>query len=509
MSGELINYYSFAGGRNDFDPAEEIPDNQYTGGSNTRLVGQKLVTRPGYAALNTTTGAYAITGLFDNYVAGTSYLMAMDTRGYIYKMDYSAGSPDGTFDSIGTGFDTGATIRWSLTNCVDGSGNLITVLTNNDDEPQQWTGTGSVANLSASSIRPTKSKIVNTYGFRAVHDSITDTDGANAFRTRWSNFDDATTYSTSDFKDWDNDGSKGVVCSFIHRNVRYVLTSKSIYSMTYTGNTNNNSALLPFTFDESICKNKLGIVGPNAWAEVEGIIVLLAPDKRIYAFDGGCYTEIGREIRTLLDSLEESRLEYVWVRYNSKDKELYIGCDTGSTSANDTIICGNCEGFGPSNPLIRWNNPWTIPANCIEIVSLNGNLTPYFGTSASTGLCYRMLNTTADAGSAISANVQSKVFSPGGSHLSKDLRALDLSVKGQTGTNNLTYDLYKDGSSTSTTGTISQTSTSDPYSPYPMTSIKDVSNYGKVSVKFTQNTLDSAFEIYKFGLINQSNDVRY
>lgn len=514
MSGESTTYYRLDGGRNDYDPPSLIPDNYYLNGSNTRLVGLRLKTREGYTKLNSvSTGNYSFTGLFRTVVNGTSYLIAMDTSGNVYKMDYSAGSPDGTWDIITTApLTTSSTVRWSLTHGTYLSGTARTqriILTNNDAEPQVWTGTGNISSLSASTNRPTKSKIVDSYGFKVIHHNITDTDGASPFRTRWSNSDDATTYSLYDFKDWPNDGSSGIICSFVHRNYMFVATNRSIHRMTYTGNTTNNSALLPFTFEENICQVP-GVAGPQSYCIAEGIVVILAPDKRLYLFDGACFSEVGREIRTLLDSITSSRLQYSWIKYNPVSKELYIGCDTGNTGKNDTIICGNCEGFNSSTPVIRWNNPWTIPANCIEMVDVGGVLSPYFGDSASSGYTYKLLTGTNDNGSAVSAYVLSKVFSFEGDHLKKELRAFDIALKGQTGTNNLTVDFYRDGaSSSSLTLSISQTSSADPYSPDPITSTPLVSNWNNLQVRFQQNTLDKQFEIYSYGFIRNVNDINY
>jgi hypothetical protein len=121
-----------------------------------------------------------------------------------------------------------------------------------------------------------------------------------------------------------------------------------------------------------------------------------------------------------------------------------------------------------------------------------------------------MLNGTSDNGSAISAYVTSKFYSFGAEHLKKEMKALDIVVNGQTGINNLTCDIYKDGSSTATNSTsVSQTSDNNPYSPDPMTTVIGMSNYKKAQVKFTQNTLDKQFEIYKFGFINSLADINY
>ncbi len=511
MSDEILKYYNFAGGRNDFDPPDSISDNQYVDGEDTQLVGSKLKTRGGYTALNTTTGAYRLTGLFNSYVAGSNYVLAMDTRGYVYRMDYTSGSPDGTFDTISpSAFGTGVNIRWSVTDGIDGSGNRILILTNNNGEPQKWVGgANNTANLSASTDRPTVSKIVSQYGFRIIHDNITDNSTVYPFRSRWSNFDDALTFDLNDFKDWPNDGSEGLTCSFIQRGYRYIATSKSIHRMTYTGYQSNNSAVLPFVFDEFICKNR-GIVGPNAYTDVEGVVILLSSDKRLYLFDGGCYFEVGREIRNLLNALTESRLEYVWMKYDSGNKELLIGCDTGSSGANDTIICGNCEGFSADSPTIRWNNPWVVPANCIAIVDIAGEFLPYFGDSAATGLAYKSHDGTNDNGSAVTANVLSKAYNFGTDANKKDLRALDLSIKGQTGANDLTYDIYRDGSSSSgSTGVISQTSASNPYKPKPMKTITGISDFLTFQVRFTQDAKDKEFEIYKFGFVGQPGNINF
>lgn len=492
-------YLRFNGGLNDIDSTITVSDSEVVSGQNFEIDGDKFRVRNGCTKLNSTAaGSQRFQGLFYVNPAGTEYLVGMTTAGDIRIMDYSGsgGYPDGTWNTaVNTGLDTAAATRWDCSTLQIGATDGNIFVCNGVNAPYYGACTGALTSLhSTDGDAPDVAKYTEIFANRVFFGNITLAGTANPLAIQWSNAGAGTTWTATDYKVFARE-SREITGLKTFRGSLFVFCKVGIHKVTYTG-----SATTPFVFEEFIIKD-IGCASRWSIVEVHGLLIFLGTDKRFHAFNGCNEVPISDKITTLMETLNESYLHLVEGKYYPKNEQIVFTCNTGATAYNDTIITGDVRGFSPGSTIVRWN-PKYIPAvgySRLAIIYYNGQQELLAGDALATGFAYRLDTGTDDAGTSITANFTTKDYPIGSLGRKFDSVYLDVWLKGQTGTSNITVDFYIDGSATSSaTLTLSQTSTQ---------TLFNVSDdvYGTVNgktVKMTfANSSGSLSTIYTVGLL--------
>lgn len=314
------------------------------------------------------------------------------------------------------------------------------------------------------------------------------------FATIWSEFDDPLTYSVINIKFWSPDGSNGITSQFTYKDKGYVSTSKSIHQITYVG---ASASYVPFIFKERVVKN-IGVAANKSVVEINGYILFLGSDKRMYAFDGYDATPVSDKITTTLDALNATIMDRIECVYYAKNNQLVMTYNTGTADTTSVILTADVTGF-PTAP-IKWNPVTDIPACSIALLDYDSSQILVGGSSTANGFVFQLDNGTNDNGAAISANFTTKLIA-NGLNAKKESFFVDLWVKGQSTPNNLTLYSYIDGDSTAiSTLTLSQVSSHSTYNISD--TLFGVNDYKTIQLKFENNSIDQPFEIYLAGLVD-------
>jgi len=422
-----ISSITFEKGIDNTNPESDVLDGSIVAGENKELVGTDLRDRGGITKLNSTAaGSVYCTGIFNVPIEGAYYLITMYTDGKIYRETSS------TRTQIGTGFNTGAAVRWSLDIQQDGSGDSYACMTNNNDEAQKWNPTknaGDVSQLTASAARPTSSKIAISFGSRLWQ--IKGTVGY------WSDLLDCGTYSSGGNHIYPDDGSTEMLGAFVYKGALFVGSQYNIHRSDYTAD-----ATTPFTHTGEYIVKGLSFY-QNTVAEIDGYIYFLGTDGHFYIFDGVNAVPIDQKIKAYTDDMVAARKQYAWAVYYPNKREYICSIDLGDSDQNDTLLVANTEN-GVINP--RWNPKWTGKnINCLAVYDSSGTKILYGGSSDATGYVYTMDSGSNDDGSPINAWFRAKKYNWGTALLEKHFHHLNLHYTGVLDTFSIDIEIKESG----------------------------------------------------------------
>lgn len=284
-----------------------------------------ILKRNGYTALNTSaiTNSPNSDGLYwYEFVSSGSYASNLINvaDGKLWKMD----SLDGTWDNI-----TG-----SLTITADKFCDFETFLnevyvTNNEDVPFKWTGSGNGAVMSVPSGL-TKAKCIaqfNNYLFLAnvVVSSVT-----YKSRIYWSNIKDTSTWLSTSFIEVSKDDGQQINKIIVMGDRLVVFKERAIYNIFFTGDND-----IPFILQKS--NSPVGCVAQFSVQEVENGLVFLSPDG-FYYYDGNNAYKISMDIQTNISGYNSTRFNQC-VSMRQKNKNRYFcSMPSASQTNNDVVV---------------------------------------------------------------------------------------------------------------------------------------------------------------------------
>ena len=200
-------------------------------------------------------------------------------------------------------------------------------------------------------------------------------------RLRWSNVGTINTWTDADYIDIGALGGQEIVSMAELYDNLYIFLTDSIYKVSLVGGTD--------TYQISKVTDDIGCIAKNS---VQGItltnaqngLVFLDKDKRIYFFNGVIAQDISTLIRTTMDALSGTRLQYAVSADTNSD---YVLCLTNGTGTENNL-CLDLE-----YEIGEWTKHTNVPANAMGSVLDNNSLSQvYFGSYKS--LVYQYQNTS-------------------------------------------------------------------------------------------------------------------
>ncbi len=287
-----------------------------------------ILKRRGYTALNTS----AITndpqgdGLhwfeFDSSGALTRFAVKV-ADGKLFKMD----SLDGTWDDI-TG---GLTI--TKENHCDFENFLNEVyITNNEDVPFLWDGSGNGAAMDVPSGL-TKAKLVKQFNNYLFLANVQVSGTRHGSRIYWSNLKNTNTWSATAFIEISKDDGQEITGLKVLADRLVIYKTRSIYVLFFTGD-----ADIPFILPGGGKTNsEVGCIAPFSIQAVDNGHILLSHDG-LYFFDGSNSFKLSDKINDTILGLNSTRLNQAR-SINQKNKTKYwLSVPSSGSVTNDKII---------------------------------------------------------------------------------------------------------------------------------------------------------------------------
>ena len=328
-----------------------------------------VLKRNGYTALNTSaiTNSPNSDGLhWFELVSSGAYLSNLINvaDGKLFKMD----DLDGTWDDI-----TGS-LTITADNFCDFENFLNEVyITNNQDVPFKWTGSGNGAVMSVPSGL-TKAKCLcqfNNYLFlgNVVVSSVT-----HKSRFYWSGLKDTATWSATSFIEISKDDGQQIIEMKVMGNILVIFKERSIYNITFTGDND-----IPFIVTKSA--SSVGCLSQFSVQEVENGLVFLSFDG-FYYYDGNNSYKISEKIQTTLNGYNKTRINQGRSMVQKNKNRYFCSLPSSGQTNNDTVLVWDWF-------LNAWSIYDGIDASAMSTVYVSGiDERVYFGDYS--GFVYRM-----------------------------------------------------------------------------------------------------------------------
>jgi len=282
----------------------------------------------------------------------------------IHKMD----DLDGTWDDI-----TG-TLTITAGNHCDFENFLDTLLvTNNEDLPFKWTGTGN-ASLMTVPTGLTKAKFVKQFQNYTILGNVTVSATVHKSRWYWSTIKTIDTWSATSFIETEKNDGQSITGIKVLGDSLIVFKERKIWKYKFTGDRD-----IPFVGVRT--PSKVGCVAPWSVQEVNNGLVFLSYDG-LYFFDGNNSYKLSDRINNYIRNLNRAQFPNA-VSTVYADKNRYkIAVTSSGQSNNDEVIVWD-----------YFNNAFSIydGMNCSAMTTVwvdNVDERPYFGDYE--GWTYRM-----------------------------------------------------------------------------------------------------------------------
>jgi len=244
--------------------------------------------------------------------------------------------------------------------------------TNDVDAPLRYDGTTlanvNLTSLSASS-RPTKAKTVAFFKNFLILGNTVELGVERPTRIRWSNVGSTTTWTDVDFIDIGALGGQEInAMAELYDNL-YVFLTDSIYRVSFVAGAE--------TFQVSKVTDDIGCIAKNSVQSVtltnaQNGLAFLDKDKRVYFFDGIAAKELSPLIRTTMEGLSATGLQYAVSADSNTD---YYLCVRNGTSGINNL----CLDF--QYQIGEWTKYTNVSANAMAHVLDNNNRDQvYFGS---------------------------------------------------------------------------------------------------------------------------------
>ena len=388
-----FTYFTNFGGLNDNLSSTEIKNNEATDIQNIIFdTGGALKKRFGYTTVGDTasqatavgTGAdISITGLkFFKEKDGDRFLVAVtnrDSSAALYKKDYTVGGgPTGNWDNINQDILSGTYTDDDQVDFAIASDWCVFALGSGTKRPFAWKGQGVATSLTADTDLASATLVE----YHKNHLFVNDARSFNNSRVMFSNLDDITTYTATDFFDVQTqDGSqvRGLISAF---DSLYVFKDSSIWRLS--GDERDS-----FRLDKMV--EGIGTLSQGSIQVVNNLLYFITKQNDIAAYDGA-YTVIfpSQKIRNTISGLNYSRsqnaLGIPYSTYRNDDVDYYAALSSAGAGGNDKVLLFDTfhkawtkfVGFNP--------NAWTIGEdsngkNILYFGDYNGNVHSYPSTT--------------------------------------------------------------------------------------------------------------------------------
>ena len=434
---QRFEFFDNVGGLNDKFSPVSIADDESSDLQNVNYtVGGAIQKRKGFSSDNSAYLAGAVTGLFEHTnTSGTRFLIA--TGGdKIYKYD----SLDGIPDDI-TGGVTIASSSTTLFDFVTANGNMIA--TNQTNPVIRWTG-GATVNTIATA--PQGQWIAFHQNITFVGNTITDTTGASDVqpsRVYFSNVKDEITWTSTDFIDVGKDDGQEITGLVPMLDTLYIFKDDSIYRLS---GTNRDDFVL------SLMVNGMGCVGGHTIQIIDNRFLFQDTDG-FYIYDGGINVrKISTKIEGTLDGINESRNPQNVSANFKRLNQYWCGVANGASSVTNLILVYD-----------YFHDAWTkyvgIPAQAFTTVLDTNSKEQLYHGDFNLGAVFLQEDGDNDFGQPINAYYQTKWYRfPQIVQSEKVWRLLRVFAEDD-GNWDLTIEMKKDFSSSSTSDTMTLTGT--------------------------------------------------
>lgn len=491
------SYFQNSGGLNNAFSPIAIEDNEASDLQNVVFtVSGSFKKRSGFASVNAFNPGATCGIKYVKFSGGTQYLVGIFTNDKIYKMDYGASGPDGTWDDI-TGalsFNVGQN---DLSSFVVGEDTLIIEDGLNSTPPYTWTGAGNAAALGGSPPNATVVAYHKNMGFAAGSSSATST----LYFTDVGNIANWTTGLAGNVSVETNDGSiiRALVPGF---DALYIFKDYSIFRLTGTDKD---------SFELQKMVSGVGVTSPQAVALINNQFFLTTGQGVVYLYDGAIgLKKISSKISgTLKTDLSFSR--YAYVVSTVYDEDYYLSVGTSGSSTNDLVLMFDTF-------TLSWTKFKGMNINAMTVADDGtGRYKLFFGDYSGSTLKYPQGNN--DNTAAIDAYYTTKQFSYPELGPSKDWKLLRVYVAEEATSYNLIATVFKDFDISGTANSIDLATASgavygtavygtDVYGGDTIVTKRiEVNLPGDFfQVKFSNANADEPFEVFGFQNYVEKND---
>ena len=338
-----FSYFDNRGGLNDQLSAIEIADNEASDIQNVVFdSGGAIKKRYGYTTIPTTSSIdvsrtiVGITGLaFYKKDDTNRYLVAIavsDNAPRVYRKTYDVGGglPNTAWIDITKNLPTTGYSVDYLADFVEAQDTLVLTLDATiQQKPFKWTGTGEIENLTSDADCPA----VTIVEYHKNHLCLSGNDTYPS-RVYFSELDDITTYTATDFFDVDtSDGTRvrGLLSTF---DALYIFKDYSIWRLT---GTNRDDFVL-----EKVVTG-IGTMSQQSIAVVNNLIYFTTSKNDIAVYDGAYTIKfISSKIRETISGLNFSRttnnLGIAFSTYRHNDFDYYCAVSLAGSGTNNRVL---------------------------------------------------------------------------------------------------------------------------------------------------------------------------
>lgn len=307
-----------------------------------------------------------------------------DTQG-LYYTKFSSGTERifAMEDGVGYYLDgaswaqvTGQTV--TLSNAANDQFVFTTALdeiigTNNVDIPIRYDGT-TVNRITLTGLTGAndlqKAKTVVFFRNYLIFGNTTESGTARPTRIRWANIGTTTTWTNADRIDIGALGGQEINCLAELYDTVFVGLTDSIYRMSFVGGSD--------TFNFAKVSDDIGCIAKNSVQSVilsngQTGLVFLDKDKKVYFYNGVSVQDIGQLIKTTLNTLRGSRLQYAVSADSNTD---YLLCATKGDSQTSNNLCLDFQ-----YQIGEWTKHTNLNANAMaHVLDTASKEQVYFGT---------------------------------------------------------------------------------------------------------------------------------
>ena len=422
------SYFKNTGGLNDAFSPIAIDDGEASDLQNIVFtVSGSFKKRSGFSEVNDLRSGITTGIKYIKFSDGTEYLAGVFDNDKIYKMDYGASGPDGTWDDI-TGACSFAVGQNNLAVFAAGQDTLIIEDGLNTTAPFAWTGAGNAADLAGS---PPNATVV------AFHKNMAFAAGSNTYPSTlyFSDLGDIENWTTGlagNVGVETNDGSiiRALIPGF---DALYIFKDYSIFRLT-------GSDKDSFHLQKMV--SGVGVTSPHAVSLIGNQFFLTTGQGNVYIYDGAVgLTKISSKIAgTLKTDISYSR--YAYANALTYDDDYYLAVSTSSSGENDLVLMFDTFNMAWTKFTGLGVNAWTVGDDGA------GRDKIFFGDYHGTSCKYPQGDN--DNGSAIDAYYITKQFDYPELGPSKDWKVLKVYVAEESTSYDLTVTALKDFATTGT-----------------------------------------------------------
>jgi len=492
-----FSYFQNSGGLNNAFSPIAIEDNEASDLQNVVFtVSGSFKKRSGFSAVNEDDAGATCGIKYIKFSDGDQYLVSIFDNDKVYKMDYGASGPDGTWDDI-TGAISIAVGADNLSTFTIGQDTLIIDDGVASTAPFKWTGTGDCAALGGS---PPKSTVVAFHKNMAFSAGNEDTPSTLYF-SDVGDIENWTTGLSGNVGVETNDGSiiRAIVPGF---DALYIFKDYSIFRLT-------GSDKDSFQLQKMV--NGIGVTSPQSISLVGNQFFFTTGQGAVYLYDGAIgLKKISSKVSgTLKTDLSFSRYSNaVALTY---DDDYYLSVSTSGSATNDLVLM--FDTFS-----LSWTKFKGLNINAMTVADDGtGRNKIFFGDYDGTVCKYPQGNN--DNTVAIDAYYTTKQFNYPELGPTKDLKVLKVYFAEESTSYNLDVTVMKDfeiaGTTTSvdlSTGTGSVFGTAvygtDVYGGDSIVTSRIETNLegSFYKIKFANSNADEPFEIYGYQLYVEKQD---